>query len=349
MKKKFVIFILTVFCIGCEEQKKPLIIVNSEPLKQVQKDPDVNFDKYNNFSVSPIAEFVKDSKMDPITEKQLLFLIINYFECLAYNYVQTLEEADFYVEVYYTNEYKSEYIPPSLATVPMYVPGQTYRTNMNLYNSRGGNSWGTATTTTRGSYVPMTYTRPGYYIGAYYPLISVSVFDKKTKKVVWSGRAVTSTPERDIRLSGQNLLEYIFIDEDKPSFPEHKDFASKKNDVKNEVLGFSPYIYTLDGNNFYPTIISIRQGSPADKQRLKIYDTIIHIDGISTLNKSLSEILEAMNKNKGEQLMLTIERGNKVFNVCLLAEYDTVAANWKKYKCPDGKGNVITKTIPVKP
>jgi hypothetical protein len=57
-----------------------------------------------------------------------------------------------------------------------------------------------------------------------------------------------------------------------------------------------------------------------------------------------------LNKDKGEDLVLAVKRGNKVFDVCLLAEDETVAmANWKKAKGPNEKGNIITTKKPIEP
>jgi len=350
MKKKVAIFSLVLLVVGCAQRLKPgMMLVYSQPLVQVEKDPDEDFDKYKNFTVFPTAELDKDSKMNPIIEKQLLFLVRNNLELLGYNYVNTIEEADFYVGVYYSNEYKSVYVPPSSTTIPWYVPGQNQTTYMNLYGSGGWSSWGTATTTTPGYYVPMTYTTPGHYTGAYYPCISASAFDKGTKKVVWSGRATVSTPEKDMRLSGQWLLGHLLLGKENTNLPICSG-SGERDDSNDGVFGIFPRVITLDGNNFYPIIIGLFCDSPAHKQGLRVYDTITHIDGKSTLNWPRSKTLEAMNKNKGEELVLTIKRGDKVFDVYLLAEDEAVArANWKKIKWFNEKGNIITMKRPTQP
>jgi len=322
-----------------------MILVYSQPLVQVEKDPDVDFEEYQDFTVRPAAEVDSGSKMNPIIEKQLLFALRNRFELFGYRYVDDMKEADFYLGLYYSNEYKSTYIPPTLTTIPWYVPGQTQTTYMNLYGSTGSH-WGTATTTTPGYYIPMTYTTPGHYVGAYYPWLSVSVFDKDTNKVVWSSRIVVSTPQQDIRLSGQCLLDNLLVTkEGNPSFPFCGDPRKRREDLNNGVFGCGFLIYTLDGNNFYPVITGVWSKSPTERAGLKVYDIVTKIDSQSTLNLPRSKIRKMFDKNPGDDLVLTVIRGGKSLDVSVVAEAEVEAqSKWQKAKCAGPKGE-ITMTI----
>jgi len=191
----------------------------------------------------------------------------------------------------------------------------------------------------------MSVTRPGGYIGRYYPNISVFVFDKTSKKLVWSGCVIAATSEPDIRLSTQVLLSDLFGRKE-PNFPTFTGLA-KRNDTRDGTLGFMPMIYTTDGNNFYPKIHTIAVGSPAYKQKLKPGDYITHIDKQSALNQSLIECLDALNKGKGESALLTIKRNNKVFDVTLIAEDEELAKhNWRQIIYLDEKWNIKKAKIP---
>ncbi len=357
MRKYFILLIGIILLSGCATTLKPgMIWMYTRPSAKYERDPEVNFSSYKTFSVFPQAEIIKDSKINPIEEKQLLFMLRNRFEVLGYNYVSNVNDADFLIGVNYSNEYKTQYIPPSSYTIPWYVPGQTQTTFLNSYNTFSGNigskyfsgsgsGWGTATTTTPGSYVPMTLTNPGGYVGWYYPCFFVSTFDKNSKKLVWSGSVVGATSNSDIRLSAQVLLSDL-MGREQPNFPVSSDY-DKKDDSKDGAFGILASPYTVDGNNFYPHIFSVVVGSPAYKQNLKPGDVIVKVDGQSTLNWSLSQLLDAMNKGKGESLIATIQRDGKVFDVNLIAEDEKTAENkWKEVLTLDEKWNTKIIKIP---
>lgn len=323
-----------------------MIRTYSQPLVQAEKDPDVNFGKYRTFAVCPTAELDTSSKMNPIIEKLLLFALRNRFELLGYRYVDDIKEADFYLGLYYSNEYKSTYIPPTITTIPWYVPGQTQTTHMNLYGSTGSH-WGTATTATPGYYVPMTYTTPGRYVGAYYPWVSVSAFDKGTNKVVWSSRAAVSTPENSAVLSGQCLINCLLQSADGNfSFPFCGDPRKRADDLKDGVFGCGFLIYVLNGNDFYPVITGVWDKSPTERAGLKVYDVITKIDGQRTLNLPRSKIRAMFDKDAGENLMFTVLRGDKSLDVSLVAETEVEAqAKWQKGKTIGPKGEIKIMTL----
>ena len=356
MKKLIYLFIMAMLVSGCATTVKPgMIWMYTQPTAKYEKDPEVNFNKYKNFSVFPQAELNKENAMNPIIEKQLLFMLRNRLESLGYNYVTDVKDADFMVAISYTNEYKTQYIPPSSYTMPWYVPGQTQTTFINSYSTISGNigsdyfhgsgsGWGTATTTTSGQYVPMTFTNPGGYVGWYYPCFFVSTFDKNSKKLIWSGSVVGVTSNSDIRLSGQVLLSDLF-GRNELNFPVNSDY-DKKDDSKDGAFGILASPYTVDGNNFYPHIFSVIVDSPAYKQDLRPGDVIIKVDGQNTLNWSLVQLLDVMNKSKGESLALVIQRGSKTIDVNLIAEDEELAkSKWKERLMLDEKWK--TKRIKI--
>lgn len=357
MKKIFYLFIIAILVSGCATTLKPgTVWMYTKPLVKCEKDPMVDFNKYNNFSIFPQADIDKEKTMNPIVEKQLLFMLMNTFELLGYDYIDKPELADFIVGVTYSNEYKSEYIPPSSYTVPWYVPGQTQTTFVNNYNTFSGNigsksfygsgsGWGTATTTTPGYYVPLAFTRPGGYVGWYYPCIFVSIFDKNSKKLVWSGSVVVTTPQADIRLSGQVLLGQLFYGKEL-NFPKSSNLQ-RKFEQKDGAIGINAIPQTFDGNNFYPTISTVTVNSPAYKQGLKPLDMVTQVDKENTLNWSVANIEAKMRKNKGETMVLTMKRGGKAWDVTLTAE-DRVTAKkeWKEVIILDEKNNEKRVKIP---
>jgi len=339
-----------------QKLKPGMILMEIQPVVKYEKDPEVNFSKYENFSVFPQSEIDKESKGNPITEKQLLFILRNRLESLGYNYVADVMGGDFIMGISYSNEYKTQYIPPSSYTIPWYVPGQTQTTFLNSYNTLSGNigsnyfhgsgaGWGTATTTTPGYYVPMTFSNPGGYVGWYYPCFVVSVFDKNSKKLVWSGSVIGVTSNSDVRLSGQVLLSDLFGRKE-PNFPVSFDYALR-DDSKDGAFGILAYPYTIDGNNFYPHIFSVVVDSPAYKQNLKPGDVISKVNGQSTLNWPFIQLLYAMNKSKGESLATTIQRNGNTFDVNLIAEDEEAAWNkWEEVITLDEKWRIKRVKIP---
>ncbi len=360
--KKFLLLAFVLMLPGCATMFPPRlkagrIWMYTQPLANYEKDPDVNFNDYKKFSVLPQAEINTEIKMNPIIEKQLLFMLRNYFESLGYCYVSNVKDADFLIAVYYSNEYKSQYIPPSSYTIPWYIPTQTQTTVINSYNTfsgtmgcdyfyGSGSGWATVTTTTPGHYVPMTVTRPGQYIGSYYPYFFVAVIDKNSKKIVWSGSVVGATSNPDIRLSAQVLFSYLFgiRESNFPTSNSHRNM----DDSKDGVFGMFAYPYTIDGNHFYPQILAVAVGSPAYKEGLKPGDFIIKIDEESTLNWPLSRILNAVDKSTGESLAVTVKRRDNILNINLIAENEATARNqWKEIITFDQKFNIRRIKIPT--
>ena len=255
-----------------------------------------------------------------------------------------------------SNEYKSQYVPPSSVTVPWYMPGQTQTTFINNYSNFSGyvgndyfhgtgSGWGTASTTSPGYFVPMTVTRPGYHVGAYYPYLCVSALDTSLKKLAWSGSVTVSTSEPDIRKSAQVILSDLFGREEL-NFPLARD-ATKLRPPNYGVIGCYVRVFTPDGNNFYPIITGIFIDSPVHKKGLRLFDIITHIDGKSNLNLPTSKIMDAFNNKKYESVVLTIKRDKKIFDVTLIAEDEAWArANWRKMIIIDAKGKKRKVKVP---
>lgn len=363
--KKLILCALTMalFISGCAttSSKKLLpgaIWVKTAPVVKCEKDPDVNFGKYKNFTVFRQAEINTALKMSPIIEKQLLFMVRNNFELLGYDYVDSADNADFVVAVSYSNEYKTEYIPPSSVTVPWYIPGQTQTTYLNASNNTfgsigstnffgSGSGTGTATTTSSGYYIPTTVQIPGRYEGYYYPVIYVDILDKITKKLVWSGSAVTTTTESDIRLSVQALLFFNLLSPGAHNFPAYSDLKDKYKST-NGTDGVLPIINTSDGNNFYPIIFGVIAGSPADKAGLRPRDILTKIDGKDTLNLSLAQVGSLLRKNQGESAVLEYKRDDSVSDVTLLFVDKAIAKNNPNIITLNNDGNVTKVKVPEK-
>lgn len=346
MSEKFFLSILLIFFAGCASQKlKPGVIeAYTMPEITTEMDPAADLSIYKNFAVCPVAESLKEITINPIVEKQLLFIARNCLESLAYNYVDDIEQADFYVGVVFANDYGSVYEPPSVRTIPWYVPGETQTTYINLYGSTGYH-WGTATTETPGHYIPLTYTTSGKYVYYYLPYIQILIVDKTSREIVWRGTGALATPESDIRRSAQFLIGELLVGKSEKRFPICTTWREIK-DVNDGTFGVGFQMLTLNGNDFYPVVSRVWYDSPAHRQELKVYDILTHINGQSTLNWPRSKVRQTFDKNEGDDLRLTINRGNKTIEISLMAVNEGIAqASWRRFKTEDKKANIVTRTI----
>jgi tetratricopeptide (TPR) repeat protein/V8-like Glu-specific endopeptidase len=66
-----------------------------------------------------------------------------------------------------------------------------------------------------------------------------------------------------------------------------------------------------------PTVTRVIENSPADKQGLKTGDQIQSIDGKSTANMSLEQVIKLIRGQNGTQVTLRIARGNNTLNISL--------------------------------
>ena len=367
--QKIIVILICVVLTGCAtiSNHPGMVYFELEPSCNHQINSTVDFNQYNTFSIAKSKN--STSGINLIAEQQMAFMIQNILEYSGYQYyseafpklperkprdllaerapkdllsrVAPLESSDLVIIPQYSNEYKSIYVPPSNYTIPWRIPGQTQTTYINtntsfsgsidLRNYSGsGSQWGTATTKTPDTYVPMTLTSPGGYEGYFFPFIQILVYDRKTESLVWSGTICNATKEPDIRLSAQVLLGNLFYGKDpEANFPPNLKRIEKKK-KGNGVFGLMGTPITPDGNNFYIRIDSVVLNSPANKRNLKPGDLIISIDHQTTLNWSFDKFLETLDRDPGQSLELTIRRGKKVFETTLVAEDERTARKNRK-------------------
>lgn len=292
------------------------------PSTSIFRDPDAQLERYKTFSVFPLSLISEEAKMNPILERQLLFYIRNLVEAKGYEFVQLGQNPDFLVTLGADIEYQESYVPPSSITLPYWVPGKTITTygsssgsfNFNTFSDYSSYAWGTwSSWNTETTYIPgymttRTYTRPGYTIGHFYPAAVIQVYDGKTLESVWMGSGAGTSDNADIRISGQFVLAHIL--KDYPNCPS----VGIKDDIKRGMIGIQYGIFTDDGNSYFPTVINLLEGMPAKKAGLKVYDMIIEVNGVSTLNKSFSEIMSLFRGEPGTEVNVKVKRLNEILN-----------------------------------
>jgi len=310
-----------------------------KPYASVFSDPNVHLERYQTFSVFPLSSISDKVKMNPILEKQLLFYVRNLIESKGYEFVQMDQKPDFLVTLNANSEYKEFYVPPSQVTVPYWVPGKdiiknTYSSGTLNLNSLGSSSsygfgnWsgsGTEITHVPGYMTSSTYTKPGYTVGHYYPAVTIFIYDRKTLKEVWeaSGVAVSNNPNMSV--SEEGLLSYMI---DKYPYASASNYNTKQIKIYTAEailsdLGIkSCTIFTNDGISYFP-IVRINKDSIAEREGLKDGDMIIEINGVSTLNKSFSEIANLLVEKPGAELNIKVKRLNEILQL-------TIPIDWKK-------------------
>lgn len=300
----FLLLSLILFsCVPAVTNMSPAFHYN-EPVTLIHKEPDAQLEKYKTFSVIPLSMIDKEYRVNPIVENQLLFQIRNLFESKGFTFVE--KEPDFVVTLWSDIKYESIKVPPSTITIPRYVPGQTIPM-FGSYNyfPYGWGSW-SGYISMPGYWTTDIYTIPGYTRGYYFPQIKVFIFDLKKSKLVWIGSGVGVSPNLDIRISGQLVLSKIL-----------KDFPNRDNVNiydKEGSIGILIGIFTNDGNSYYPTVIEILKDSPADKAGIEKYDMIIEIEGLSTLNKPFSEVMNMLKGLPSSDVKIKVKRLNKILD-----------------------------------
>jgi S1-C subfamily serine protease len=116
--------------------------------------------------------------------------------------------------------------------------------------------------------------------------------------LVWTGTAVGCTKLSDVRITGQMLMLRLLKD-----FPRSSSAGHGPGWV-----GVAIAILTPDGNTLWPTVVNVAKGSPADKSGLRMWDIIWAVDGRSTANLSLSQVLGLLGGDPGDTKKLTIAR-----------------------------------------
>jgi PDZ domain len=292
--------------------------LEQEPIVKVDISIQTTLPQMKTFYILPYENIVDASRPISIAAEHLAFQTRNYMELLGYDFVSEKKDADIEVVVSSSNEYSETYIPPTQYSVPSYVPAQTARVNTNTsgnftYNGVGsgyGNYSGntTGTITLPGYYTSSTYTAPGRTVGFYYPSIYIGIYNTKDSKKQASIYGVGTSKNPDIRVAIQGLLYRGFT-----QLP----ISSFEKPVKQGKIGINYAIWTADGNTYYPIIIGVEDGFPAQKAGLQSGDFILSIDGNSLRNLTASRVDDLISAEAGVTKTLLVNRGRDTLTIKL--------------------------------
>ncbi|MBW2616245.1 MAG: hypothetical protein JRD02_08745, partial [Deltaproteobacteria bacterium] len=208
------------------------------------------------FSVAPVSRLKKGPLLtNEIMEMHMLFFLRNALEFRGYRYVDGAENPDFLATIDGLVSFKPNDCLPKALTSPSWLPRQEIP-----------ETFVSARMTTP------THTIPTHTGGTVYPDVRIDVLDPDTLKSLWAGIGWAAAGNPDLRISSQTIA--IFLLGEFPQGP------FSHNDVMG-AFGFAFYIFTNNGNDYYPTVFQVIDDSPAGKAGVLKYDMISSIDGLS--------------------------------------------------------------------
>ena len=258
-----------------------------KPSVQIYKDSGFGASHFKTFAVFPPSKVSQDAAIkDEVLERQMLFVLRNYFESRGYRFVAIDQSPDLLVTVDGSSTRKDKHTPPQTFSIPYWVeePAQA----------------------PRGHLAPQAPTRPDGATEAFSISVIVSVYDAKSFKNIWLGTGTGISDNPDLRVSSQALLMAIFN-----QFPNCRS-RFENYPQQSGTLGLGLIVTTSEGTNYYPTVLKISENSPAQKAGVEINDMVVAIDGIPTLNKTISEISPLIYGEAGRTVSMTIKRLNQI-------------------------------------
>lgn len=292
--KNVLLIVAVILLAGCAPFASNLspVFPKTKPKMRIIKTPSLDNGQLKTFSVVPVSRLKKGPLLtNEIMELHMLFFLRNAFEFRGYRYVDVAEKPDFLATIDGLVSFKPNDCLPKALTSPAWLPMKDI--SKTFVSTR-------MTTQTH-----KIQTHSG---GTVYPDIRIDVLDPDTLKPLWTGIGWAAAKYPDLRISGQTIA--IFLIGEFPQGP----FSC--NDVA-QAFGFAFYIFTNNGNDYYPTVFQVIDDSPAGKEGVMKYDMIASIDGLSVKNRPLSEIIEIFRKGSGNKRSFTLLRGTKKIDVCI--------------------------------
>jgi hypothetical protein len=274
-----------IFFHGCAASITNLspVLHKDKPRIQTFKAPSLDTIKLKTFSVFPVSHLKKEPLLkNDILEMQMLFLLRNTFEIRGYRYVDFTEKPDILATIDGHIQYKKGCVHPETIVSPKWF---AEKRALDTY--------------VPGNIRELIYTAPHRTPGTCYPVVRIDALDPNTLKPLWAGIGIGTANNSDLRISSQTIAIFIL-----DKFPE----GPFSHESVMTPFGFDIFVFTNNGNDYYPTVFQLIENSPADKAGLKKYDMISSIDGISVRNRPVSEIIKMFQEELGKKKSLTVFR-----------------------------------------
>ncbi len=286
--KYFLLGAAIIFFYGCAASITNLspVLHKDKPRIQTFKAPSLDNIKLKTFSVFPVSHLKKEPLLkNDILEMQMLFLLRNTFEIRGYRYVEFTEKPDILATIDGRIQHRKGCAPPETLVSPKWF---TEKRALDTY--------------VPGNITKQTYTVPRCKAGTCYPVVRIDALDPNTLKPVWAGIGIGKANNSDLRVSSQTIAIFILGEFPKGPFSYERVMTP---------FGFDIFVFTNNGNDYYPTVFQLIENSPADKAGIKKYDMISSIDGISVRNMPVSEIIKMFQKELGKKKSVTVFRLDK--------------------------------------
>ena len=292
--KNVLLIVAVILLAGCAPFVSNLspVFPKTKPQLKIFKTPSLDNSQFRTFSVVPVSRLKKGPLLtNEIMEMHMLFFLRNALEFRGYRYVDGMENPDFLATIDGLVSFKPNDCLPKALTSPAWFPMKDI-----------SNAFIPTRMTTQ------THKIPAHIGGTVYHDIRIDILDPDTLKPLWAGIGWAAARNPDLRISCQTIA--IFLLGEFPQGP----FSC--NDVTG-AFGFAFYIFTNNGNDYYPTVFQVIDDSPAGRAGVMKYDMIASIDGLSLKNRPLSEIIEIFRKGAVNKKLFTLLRGNKKIDVCI--------------------------------
>ena len=220
IKKISLIFLLVSFFLLFSLNGYCSIFSSSKNI-ETYDNPDIDYNSYRYFT------FYNDKlSIDYLQNKSFEPLIIELLEEKNFVYVEDINDADFVIIIYSSNEYEK-----SLVSVPTYNPGKKI-------NASGwvGSTYVHGSAYTSGSWGFRTATK-----GRYYPFVGISCIGnlENELELIWQGNGIKATRKSNLEKYGQDLIEDVLFEFPEISEKIEEEIKSteiKKNEKINMLL-----------------------------------------------------------------------------------------------------------------
>lgn len=318
------------------------VVLADYPQVSVATDPSTGAPALRaTFSVFPYSTINPKAQLSGLMEKHALYALRNAMEARGYRFVSPDASPDFLATIEVRSDYKEKYIPPRTVTFPDYVSGQTVKSTWQGSVSTWGQNygWGTFSGSTAtelpGYWTTRSFTKRGYTVGFFYPAVGVYLLDGNSLDLVWEGRGVATSHEFDPRIAMQVVLRYV-VEE----VPRCR-YTHDSSPTAPGRVGARLWVYTNDGNTYYPTVLDVVKESSAERVGLKQYDMVSSINGNSTANRPYSDVLAMMAGAPSAPVALGVRRADRTVSM-------TVARDQRHGpSLPPAPVRLVSASVPV--
>lgn len=317
---------LILFC-GCASVNNLSILSYKDaPGIRIEKDPALNKRIYSTVCAIPIAKVKTDPWSIGITQSQISSFVANALNAMGYGVVSDASQADLVVAVDAIAKDASYSIPPYQYQVPIYVPPQTIDINSNDYgNFYGGLGYprsnfsgyyygNTQTQVTLPGYMTTeTMLFPGEFVKQFGHLVQLFIYDGKTGQCVYSAAGYATSALSDVRIGCQFLVISCIAQMPRCASP----YWQKEENKNKYYPGFSCMNLTIDGNNYFPTVLGLNNAKTAEKSGLRVGDIITAVNGQSVVNLFDEQVFQLLCSDSQGSVKVTIYRTGKTIELVL--------------------------------